>query len=55
MIFERYNFTPNDLSFGWDGYFLGKKMDAGIYTWFAKIQFVDKVELLQEGDLILVK
>ncbi|MCR9289341.1 MAG: gliding motility-associated C-terminal domain-containing protein [Bacteroidetes bacterium] len=54
-LFEARDFTPNDISFGWDGNFNGEKMDAGVYVFFAEILFVDGHTEIFKGDFVLIR
>ncbi len=46
---------PNDPGLGWDGAFEGKKMDQGVYAWMAEVEFLDGVDVLVKGDVVLVR
>ncbi len=54
-IFEVYGVPPNDFNFAWDGTHKGKVLDAGVYTWFAEVEFVDGEILLFEGGVTLIR
>ena len=47
-VFEGYNLPHSDFTFGWDGNYRGQIMDAGVYTWFAEIEFVDGEVVMYE-------
>ena len=55
FMYEFYNLPPNDVASGWDGTFKGKKMDVGVYVWFAELEFVDGEVLIFKGDVTLVR
>lgn len=55
VVSELYNIPPGNFSFGWNGEFKGKKMDTGVYTWFAEVEFLDGVTQIFEGDVSLVR
>ena len=55
LVFEYYNFTPNDPIYGWDGKHRGQTVDPGVFAWFALIEFIDGEEVLFEGDVTLMK
>ena len=40
-MYENGPFPPNDPLFGWDGRFKGQKMNAGVFVYFAEVQFID--------------
>jgi gliding motility-associated-like protein len=55
LLYRRTNFQPNDDLLGWDGQFRGRKMAPDVYTYVARIAFLDgKVEVYQ-GDVVLVR
>ena len=55
VVFEANDFMPMDLDFGWDGTFLGKSMNAGVFAYITEIEFIDGVKELYEGDITLMK
>ena len=55
LVFENYNFTPNDVTKGWDGSFKGQKMDAAVLVYYAKVLFKDGVIIHYEGDINLIR
>lgn len=55
LLWEDYDFLPNKLNSGWDGYFRGKKMDAGVFAWYAEVELLDGFHILLEGDITLVR
>ena len=55
LVFESYNFPPNDPVFGWDGKFKNLIMDPGVFAWYALIEFIDGEEVLFEGDVNLMR
>jgi hypothetical protein len=54
-VFEFYNFPPDDAAFGWNGLFRDKKMDTGVFVYFAEVEFIDGEKKLFKGDVVLVK
>ena len=55
VLFERKDFQPNDLQLGWDGTFKGKKVDEGVYAWFAEVAFLDGHVEVFEGGVTVVR
>jgi len=55
QVFEQTNFQPNDPFFGWDGSFRGKPMQAGVFAYFAEVEFVDGEVEVFKGDVTLVR
>ncbi len=54
LMYEYYNFSPNDLQFGWDGKFNGKLMDSGVYVWLAEVEFLDgQIEVFKGGATLM--
>jgi gliding motility-associated-like protein len=54
-VHEYYNFPPNYALAGWTGYFRGQRMDPGVFTWFAEVEFIDGLVELLEGDVTLIR
>ncbi|MEO1262253.1 MAG: gliding motility-associated C-terminal domain-containing protein [Bacteroidota bacterium] len=55
LVFENFNFSPNDFKEGWDGSFKGDRMDPAVFAYYAKVLFKDGVSLLYEGDIHLIR
>lgn len=55
LVFENYNFQPNDPSLGWDGYFKGEPAQVGVYAYFVEVGFIDGISVIYEGDITLVR
>ncbi|MCC6722889.1 MAG: gliding motility-associated C-terminal domain-containing protein [Saprospiraceae bacterium] len=57
LVFEFYNFQPNDLSApgGWDGFFKGKNASQGVYAWLAQVEFRDGFQQLLAGEVTLLR
>ncbi len=54
-VFEFYNFPPDDVAFGWNGLFRDKKMDTGVFAYFAEVEFIDGEKKLFKGDVVLMR
>ena len=55
LIYADENFQPNEAQKGWDGTFRGDEVDTGLFTWFAKVEFIDGRIDIYEGDITLVR
>jgi gliding motility-associated-like protein len=55
VVFEYYNFFPNDPDFGWDGKHRDEEMDPAVFAYMVEVEFVDGVKQLFKGDVMLVK
>ena len=54
-VFERFNFSPNDPTLGWDGSFKGELTDVGVFVYFFKVQTAKgRVEIIK-GDVTVTK
>ncbi len=55
LLYEIQDAPPNATTSGWDGKFRGRPLSAGIFVYYAKIEFIDgRVEIFK-GDLTLVR
>lgn len=55
VVFEGSNLSPNSPSQGWDGHRKGKAVHAGVYAWFAKVEFADGAVVVFKGDVTLMR
>jgi len=55
MVFEQYNFLPNNSALGWDGRFRGKPASEGAYAWFVELVFRDGKQELFSGTVTLLR
>ena len=55
LVFDNGLTKTNDETMGWDGTSQGKPLGNGIYTWLAKIEFPDGVNVIYQGDVLLSK
>ena len=55
MVFEKLDFPPNDLSFGWDGKRGSHVLQPAVYVYFAEIEFTDGEVLVKKGDVTLMR
>ncbi|MEM6964218.1 MAG: gliding motility-associated C-terminal domain-containing protein [Bacteroidota bacterium] len=55
LLFSQENFQPNDDTYGWDGFYKNKKLNPGVYVYFAEIEFIDGQVVVYKGDVTLVR
>ncbi|MEM9918979.1 MAG: gliding motility-associated C-terminal domain-containing protein, partial [Bacteroidota bacterium] len=55
VVYEAFNFPPNDNTFGWDGSLRGELLDPAVFVYFAEVEFVDGFREVFQGDLTLVR
>ncbi len=53
LVFEQYDFVPNNAALGWDGRHRGEPMNPAVFVWYAVVEFVDGTEALYKGDVTL--
>ncbi|MFK8101105.1 MAG: gliding motility-associated C-terminal domain-containing protein, partial [Saprospiraceae bacterium] len=54
-VYKAKDFSPNDMSFGWDGSYKGKIATAGVYVWMIAYQTIDGKQQLMSGDITLLR
>ncbi len=54
-VFAGFGLRPNDVTLGWDGSFRGKKVDLGVYVWFAEVELATGERRLLKGDVVLIR
>lgn len=55
LWFENRNFPANTPSAGWDGAFHSSEAPSGVYLWRAIVRYTDGREILQQGDVTVVR
>ncbi|MEL6987050.1 MAG: gliding motility-associated C-terminal domain-containing protein [Bacteroidota bacterium] len=55
LVFSRDEFLPNDESVGWDGNFNGRKLNAGVFVYYAKVRFINRETQIYKGDINLIR
>ena len=55
LMFEQKEFSPNDYTYGWDGYINGQRANVGEYVWYAEVELSDGEIRMLKGDLALVQ
>ena len=55
IVFEKFNFSPNDADAGWDGNFNGKLMNPEVYTYWIEMSTTRGKDVVKVGDVTLVR
>jgi gliding motility-associated-like protein len=55
LVFEQENLPFNAPGAGWDGRFKGKDLPSGVYTYLAKVRFLDGEVMEYAGEVTLVR
>ena len=55
LLYEFYNFPPNEPIYGWNGKHREEEMNPAVFAYMVEVEFVDGVEKLYKGDVQLVK
>lgn len=55
LVFEGFNFQPNDPDYGWNGMFRGEMMNPAVFVYLAEIEFIDGEVIQYKGDISLVR
>ncbi len=55
MVFSQNQGGINDASSGWDGFFENQRVENGVYSYYAKVIYLDEIEESFFGDVTLVR
>jgi gliding motility-associated-like protein len=55
VVFEQFDFQPNQPSTGWDGTLKNKEVEMGVYVYLIEVIFLDGVVLNYSGNVSLVR
>ncbi|MEZ5043378.1 MAG: gliding motility-associated C-terminal domain-containing protein [Saprospiraceae bacterium] len=54
LLFQQKNFNPNDEAYGWDGFFKGQRVNAGVYIYFAEMTLSDGSLYRAQGEVNVI-
>jgi gliding motility-associated-like protein len=55
LVYEGYNFPPNDPLYGWNGIFRGEPMNPAVFAFFTIVEFINGEKRIIKGDVTLVR
>ena len=55
LVFERFDFPPNDDGNGWDGLYGTEILSSDIFVYYAEVEFVDNEVEVYSGDVVLLR
>jgi gliding motility-associated-like protein len=55
LVFEAYDYLPDDSQPAWDGTYRGEAMQSGVFTYMIEVQFIDGAVVPFTGALHLVR
>ncbi|GIV30768.1 MAG: hypothetical protein KatS3mg029_0119 [Saprospiraceae bacterium] len=55
MVYSESDFDPFDPDIGWDGTFRKEQLHSGVYTWLAKVEFLDGTTEILQGAVTLMR
>ena len=54
LVFEQFNFQPNNPTDGWDGKFRGEKVNPAVFAYWAEVEFIDGSTEIFKGDVTVM-
>lgn len=54
-VFEAIDFLPNDRQYGWDGLYLNKKAEPGVYAYAIEVTYTDGETKVWSGEVLLMR
>ncbi len=55
LVFEKFNFYPNDRESGWDGHFKGEQAPSDTYIYLVEATLINDRTVLKKGDVTLIR
>jgi len=55
IVYERNNFSPNQQTYGWDGTYNGKALQADVYVFIAEIMCENGTVISSKGNITLLR
>ncbi len=53
LVFENFNFLPNNPTEGWDGKFRGEQLNPAVYVYWTEVEFIDGSKEIFKGDITI--
>ncbi|NUQ24556.1 MAG: gliding motility-associated C-terminal domain-containing protein [Saprospiraceae bacterium] len=54
LMYEVYDFPPNDPQYGWDGLHRGQMMNPAVFVYWTEVELIDGTTVLLKGDVTLM-
>ncbi len=54
LVFEVYDFPPNDPQFGWDGYHRGELVNSGVFVYWTEVELINGEKIILKGDVTVI-
>ena len=54
-VFEKRDFSPNEAALGWNGRFLERELNPGVFVWYAEWELIDGRRMVGKGEVTLIK
>lgn len=54
LLFSKQDFPPDEPSAGWDGFYKGQRLNAGVFIYVAEVEMTDGTSVVVRGDIALV-
>jgi len=55
LLYEDFDFAVNDAQRGWNGTFRGENCQAGVYVWYAEVEYQDGFDQVVQGNTTLIR
>ncbi len=55
LMYRGRGLPLNEYDIGWDGTYGGRHVNPGVYTWIAKVRFIDGIEEVFTGDITVIR
>ena len=54
-VYDGQNILLNEYNEGWDGIYKDQPLNPGVFTWLAKVRFIDDVVFSYSGDITIIR
>jgi gliding motility-associated-like protein len=55
QLFQVYDFSPNDITYGWDGTYRGKVLNPQVCVWYCEVELTNGRKEIVKGDVTIVR
>ena len=54
-VYDGQNILLNEYNEGWDGIYKDQPVNPGVFTWLAKVRFIDDEVFSYSGDITIIR
>lgn len=54
LVYQAFDFPPNDPQYGWDGYHRGEPVNSNVFVYWTEIELINGEKVIMKGDVTVI-